>query len=47
MSRKFKMNDTKGIYFVSFAAIYWTDVFVRQQYFKLVADGVIAEIKDH
>jgi REP element-mobilizing transposase RayT len=40
MSRKYKMHDPKGIYFVSFACVYWIDVFVRQKYFELVADSL-------
>lgn len=33
MSRKYKFHNPEGIYFVSFATVYWLDVFVREQYF--------------
>jgi hypothetical protein len=32
MSRKYKFYNPEGIYFVSFATVYWLDVFVREQY---------------
>jgi len=36
MSRKYKMLNPEGIYFVSFATINWIDIFVRQQYFEII-----------
>lgn len=33
MSRKYKFHNPEGVYFVSFATVYWLDVFVREQYF--------------
>ncbi|MEM9327348.1 MAG: transposase [Bacteroidota bacterium] len=33
MSRKYKFHNQEGLYFVSFATIYWMDVFVRDDYF--------------
>ncbi len=32
MSRKYKFNNKEGLYFVSFATVYWIDVFIRDQY---------------
>jgi REP element-mobilizing transposase RayT len=32
MSRKYKFDDKTGIYFISFAVVYWIDVFVRNEY---------------
>ncbi len=32
MSRKYKFHNKEGLYFVSFAAVYWIDVFVREEY---------------
>jgi REP element-mobilizing transposase RayT len=32
MSRKYKFYNPEGIYFVSFATIYWIDVFIRNTY---------------
>ena len=29
----YKFHDKDGLYFVSFAKVYWIDVFVRDQYF--------------
>lgn len=34
MSRKYKFRDPNAIYFVSFATVYWIDVFVRDVYFN-------------
>ena len=33
MSRKYTFHDKDGLYFVSFATVYWIDIFVRDQYF--------------
>jgi REP element-mobilizing transposase RayT len=33
MSCKYKFHNREGVYFVSFAVVYWIDVFVREQYF--------------
>lgn len=32
MSRKYKFRNQEGYYFVSFATVYWIDVFVREEY---------------
>lgn len=37
MSRKYKFHDKEGLYFVSFATVYWIDVFVRDEYFHEMA----------
>ncbi|MEM6737238.1 MAG: transposase, partial [Bacteroidota bacterium] len=29
MSRKYKFHNKEGLYFISFAVVYWIDVFVR------------------
>jgi putative transposase len=34
MSRKYKFHNPEGIYFVSFAIVYWIDVFVREIYYE-------------
>ncbi|MBN6711082.1 transposase [Haemophilus haemoglobinophilus] len=36
MSRKYKMNNPDGAYFVSFATVYWIDVFIREIYFQTI-----------
>ncbi|HDR1345872.1 TPA: transposase [Pasteurella multocida] len=40
MSRKYKMNNSDGIYFVSFATVYWIDVFVREIYFEVIIQAL-------
>jgi len=40
MSRKYKFHNKSGVYFVSFAAVYWIDVFTRQAYFEVLAQSV-------
>ncbi len=40
MSRKYKFHNKSGLYFVSFATVYWIDVFTRQKYFDVLADSV-------
>jgi REP element-mobilizing transposase RayT len=32
MSRNYKFHNPEGIYFVSFAVVYWLDVFTRNEY---------------
>ena len=32
MSRKYKFNNKEGLFFVSFATVYWLDVFTRDHY---------------
>lgn len=34
MSRNYKFHNPEGLYFVSFATIFWVDVFVRRIYFE-------------
>ena len=40
MSRKYKFHNPEGIYFVSFATVYWLDVFVREQYFTAFVESL-------
>ncbi len=40
MSRKYKFHNKLGLYFVSFATIYWLDVFTRQVYLDVLANSV-------
>ena len=32
MSRKYKFYNPDGLYFISFATVYWIDVFIRNEY---------------
>jgi putative transposase len=41
MSTKYKFNDPKGIYFVSFATVGWIDVFIRQLYRDLFLESLV------
>lgn len=40
MSRKYKFHNKEGLYFVSFAVVYWIDVFTREEYFAIVTDSL-------
>ncbi len=40
MSRKYKFHNKTGLYFVSFATVYWIDVFTRQLYFDVLSESV-------
>ena len=40
MSRKHKFNNPAAAYFVSFATVYWLDVFTRQIYFSILEEAV-------
>ncbi len=40
MSRKYKFYNQEGLYFVSFAVVYWLDVFVRDYYFITLLESL-------
>jgi putative transposase len=40
MSRKYKFHNKVGLYFVSFATVYWIDVFTRQAYFNVLLESI-------
>ncbi len=40
MSRKYKFNNPSAAYFVSFATVYWIDVFTREYYLKILAESI-------
>lgn len=40
MSRKYKFYNKEGLYFVSFAVVYWIDVFVRENYSNIIVDSL-------
>ena len=40
MSRKYKFLNKQGLYFVSFAVVFWIDVFVREHYSAIVVDSL-------
>jgi putative transposase len=40
MSRNYKFHNKEGIYFVSFATVYWIDVFIRRVYFDYIVENL-------
>ena len=40
MSRKYKFHNNSGLYFVSFATVYWIDVFTRHEYLDILANSI-------
>lgn len=40
MSRNYKFHNPEGLYFVSFATVYWIDVFIRRIYFDCVVENL-------
>jgi REP element-mobilizing transposase RayT len=39
MSRKYKFHDNDKLYFISFATVYWIDVFVREEYNQIMIES--------
>ena len=40
MSRKYRFHNKQGAYFISFATVYWLDVFTRQEYFNVLEESI-------
>lgn len=40
MSRKYKFHEKEGAYFISFATVFWIDIFVRETYYAIIADSL-------
>lgn len=40
MSRNYKFHNPEGLYFISFAVVYWLDVFTRNQYKDLLVESL-------
>lgn len=40
MSRKYKFHNKVGIYFVSFAVVYWIDLFYRETYSNTIVESL-------
>ena len=40
MSRNYKFKNNEGVYFVSFATVYWIDVFTREKYFAILIESI-------
>ena len=46
MSRKYKFRDQNATYFVSFATVYWLDIFTRPGYKNILVDAINYCIKN-
>jgi len=40
MSRNYKFHNPEGVYFISFAVVFWLDVFTRNDYKNIVVDSL-------
>lgn len=40
MSRNYKFHNAEGLYFVSFATVYWIEIFVRNIYFDCLVKNL-------
>lgn len=40
MSRNYKFHNPEGLYFISFATVFWVDVFVRRLYFDCLVENL-------
>lgn len=40
MSNKYKIRDQQKLYFVSFAVVYWLDIFIRNEYKTILIDSL-------
>ncbi|KAF9660123.1 MULTISPECIES: hypothetical protein [Tenacibaculum] len=40
MSRKYKFHNESAVYFISFATVYWLDIFTRQVYFNVLEESI-------
>ncbi len=40
MSRNYKFHNPEGLYFVSFAVVYWLDVFTRNEYKDILVESL-------
>lgn len=40
MSEKYKISNQDKLHFITFAVVYWVDVFTRQQYREIVIDSL-------
>lgn len=40
MSRKYKFHSKQSAYFISFATVYWLDIFTRQEYFNVLEESI-------
>lgn len=46
MSRKYKFREKEGAYFISFATVFWIDLFTRMEYFDIIINALDCYIKN-
>ncbi|MDI1254602.1 MAG: hypothetical protein PSV16_00750, partial [Flavobacterium sp.] len=46
MSRKYKFGEKSGAYFISFATVFWIDVFTRDDYFCCITEALDGNVSD-
>jgi len=46
MSRNYKFHNPEGTYFISFATVFWVDVFVRRTYFDSLVENLNKCVSD-
>ena len=46
MSRNYKFHNSEGLYFISFATVFWIDVFVRRIYFDCIVENLNYCVKE-
>src|ERR1700742_2080674 len=46
MSRNYKFHNPEGLYFVSFATVFWIDVFVRRLYLDCITENLNYCVKE-
>ncbi len=39
VSRKYRFGDSEGLYFISYAVVYWIDVFTRKEYKDILLES--------
>ena len=40
ISRNYRFHNPDGLYFVSFAVVYWLDVFIKEEYRSILLDSI-------
>ncbi len=40
MGRKYAIGDNRQLYFVTFTVVHWIDIFIREEYRKIIYDSI-------
>ncbi len=40
MGRKYTIRDNRQLYFVTFTVVHWIDIFIREEYWKILYDSI-------